>query len=184
MQRLFTGIQVPSAVSQQLALLKGGVFAARWMDPANYHITLRFAGEVTDRVANELHMMLAHNARAPLTIELEKLDVFGGDRPRALIVRVTLTDALRDLQAEHERICRRIGLATETRKFTPHITLARLRDVSAHDTAEWLMQKGVFRRQSFTAQSIALFSSRSSTGGGPYVVEEHYPLSRIPALHL
>jgi RNA 2',3'-cyclic 3'-phosphodiesterase len=182
MQRLFTGIEIPSAIGQELALLKGGLFSARWIDPDDYHITLRFLGAVHDALADELHERLAQIRRPVFDIDLQHLDVFGGDHPRALIVRVGLNDELRELQAEHERICRRLGLAPETRKFTPHITLARLRNAGPQEAAQWLVDKGVFRQKRFTTYGQALFSSRASTGGGPYIVEARYPFQRVPAL--
>ena len=84
--------------------------------------------------------------------------------------------ALAELQLEHERLMRRIGLAPETRKFTPHVTLARLRATSSLDVADYLAARGFFRTAPFPVTRFVMFSSRASTGGGPYVVEEEYPL--------
>ena len=184
MLRLFTGIELPVSLGDELALLRGGLLNARWIDPEDYHITLRFIGNVPTMRADELHHRLAHLNRSTFEVRLQHLDVFGGDHPRALIVRVELTPELRDLQAEHERLCRRLGLPPETRKFTPHVTLARLKQVSPHDAAQWLMDKGAFRTQRFTAEGHVLFSSQASTGGGPYVAEARYPLQPVPALQV
>ena len=52
---------------------------------------------------------------------------FGGAKPRAIVAKVQAEPALMDLQAEQERRLRRIGIEPETRKYTPHVTLARLR---------------------------------------------------------
>ena len=71
----------------------------------------------------------------------------------------------------------RIGLAPEGRKYIPHVTLARLRDASSRDVAEYLSARGLFRTPAFQVSRFVLFSSRASVGGGPYVVEESYPLS-------
>ena len=86
-----------------------------------------------------------------------------------------------DLYAEHERLLQRLGLAPEGRKYTPHVTVARLRDSSSHQVAEYLSARGHFRSASFSVSRFVLFSSRSSVGGGPYVVEAEYPLDE-PAL--
>jgi 2'-5' RNA ligase len=72
---------------------------------------------------------------------------------------------------------RRIGLEPEGRKYTPHVTLARLRVSSNHQVAEYLSARGYFRSPSFVASRFVLFSSRDSVGGGPYVVEADYPLA-------
>jgi 2'-5' RNA ligase len=87
------------------------------------------------------------------------------------------TPALMELQAEHERLMQRIGLEPEGRKFTPHVTLARLRDVSSRQVAEYLATRAMIQSLPFRASCFVLFSSRASVGGGPYVVEATYPLA-------
>ena len=52
MPRLFTGLEIPPAVAQSLSMMRGGLPGARWIDPENYHVTLRFIGEVDGRDAN------------------------------------------------------------------------------------------------------------------------------------
>ena len=71
----------------------------------------------------------------------------------------------------------RIGLEPEGRKYTPHVTLARLRDSSSRQVAEYLAARGYFRTSPFRVSRFVLFSSRASVGGGPYVVEASYPLN-------
>ena len=71
----------------------------------------------------------------------------------------------------------RIGLEPEGRKFTPHVTLARLRESSSQQVAEYLSARGYFRTSPFRVSRFVLFSSRASVGGGPYVVEAGYPLN-------
>jgi 2'-5' RNA ligase len=88
--------------------------------------------------------------------------------------------ALLDLQAEQERLMQRIGLAPEGRKYIPHVTLARLRQSSSRDVADYLAVRGLFRTPDFHVERFVLFSSRNSTGGGPYVVEASYPLLTSP----
>jgi 2'-5' RNA ligase len=70
-----------------------------------------------------------------------------------------------------------VGLEPEGRKFTPHVTLARLRDSSSRQVADYLSTRGHFRSRSFAVPQFVLFSSRASVGGGPYVVEAAYPLA-------
>ena len=81
-----------------------------------------------------------------------------------------------ELQAEQERRLRRIGLPPETRKFMPHVTLARLRGVGARAVADYLASRGALAVEAFTAERFVLFSARDGSGGGPYVVEAAYPL--------
>jgi 2'-5' RNA ligase len=176
MPRLFTALEVPGDVSERLSVLRGGLPGARWIDVENYHVTLRFLGDVDDRTANDAAELLDTIAREPIDVSIGDLDVFGGTRPRSIIAKVKPSPQLLDLQAEHERILRRAGLPPETRKYTPHVTLARLRDVTPRAAADWLATRGGAPRLDYEAKRFVLFSSRASTGGGPYVLEEAYPL--------
>ncbi|GJE25826.1 RNA 2',3'-cyclic phosphodiesterase [Methylobacterium organophilum] len=178
MPRLFTGLEIPPEVGAALALFRGRLPGARWVEPSDYHITLRFLGDVDDELAEALHAGLVEaRPREPLALTLEGLAVFGGSRPRSVHAAVAASEALDDLQAEHERLARRAGAEPEPRKFTPHVTLARLnREASAEAVAQYLSEAGIFAPLRFMATRVALFSARASRGGGPYILEAAYPL--------
>ncbi|WP_210496566.1 RNA 2',3'-cyclic phosphodiesterase [Microvirga antarctica] len=177
MPRLFTGIEIPPAVATGLSACRGGLPGARWIDPDCYHITLRFIGDIDDRVAREVHAALSEaRPRPEIPIAVDGLDTFGGEKPRAVFARIAPTPGLIDLHGEHERLMRHIGLAPEERKFTPHVTLARLRGASPLAVAEYLATRGDLPQHSFTATRVALYSATDSVGGGPYIVEAAYPL--------
>lgn len=177
MPRLFTALPVPAGIGEQLALYRGGIAGARWIDPVDYHVTLRFMGDVDRATARDLSGLLGEGRRTgPLSITLDALSSFGGDRPRALIARVASAPELARLQAEQEKLARRVGLDPETRKFTPHVTLARMRDARAGDVAAFIARAGHFPRLRFEVDRFVLYSARGSVGGGPYVVEAEYPL--------
>ncbi len=178
MPRLFTGLEIPDDIRESLSMLRGGLPGARWIDPENYHITLRFVGDVDDVVAREIVFMLAQVQRRGFELRIDGVSSFGGRKPRAVVATVASPPAVMELQAEHERLMQRIGIEPEGRKFTPHVTLARLRDTSSQDVAEYLSARGGFRSAPFEVSNFVLFSSRNSVGGGPYVVEADYPLTR------
>jgi 2'-5' RNA ligase len=177
MPRIFTGLEIPAEVAQSLAMFRGGLPGARWIDPENYHLTLRFIGDVDDLTAHEVASLLGRVRRPSLELRFEELSAFGGRRPRAVIAALAHTPALMELQAEHERLMQRVGLEPEGRKYTPHVTLARLRDVSSRDVAEYLSTRALIRPPPFRVSRFVLFSSRTSVGGGPYVIEAAYPLA-------
>ena len=177
MPRLFTGLEIPKALGESLSLLRGGLPGARWIDPENYHVTLRFIGDVDDTIAQEIAWLLGKVRRKDFELRLDGLQSFGGRKPRAVIAAVAPSQSVMELQAEHERLMRRVGLDPEARKYTPHVTLARLRDTSSFEVAEYLSARGAFRSPPFSVSRFVLFSSRASTGGGPYVVEAAYPLA-------
>ena len=175
MPRLFTGLEIPPALADELAMMRGGLSGARWIDVENYHLTLRFIGDIDEPTAEAVDEMMAQIRRKPFTVTLEGLDYFGGDKPRAIVARAQASSALVELQAEQERLIRRIGIAPEPRRFTPHVTLARLRQAPVEAVAHYLGTRGFLSRR-FEADRFVLFSSRDSVGGGPYVVEAVYPL--------
>ena len=123
-------------------MLRGGLPGARWIDPENYHLTLRFIGDVDDAWRARSLRCSAGCGAAAFELRLDGLSSFGGRKPRAVVATVAPSPALMELQAEHERLMQRIGLEPEGRKFTPHVTLARLRDTSSQDVAEYLSARG------------------------------------------
>jgi 2'-5' RNA ligase len=177
MPRLFTAIEIPPEVGDALAMLRGGLPGARWIDPENYHLTLRFIGDIDDGLARDVAFMLGDVERSPFELRLEGLASFGGRKPRAVFAAASAASELVELQAEHERLLQRVGLAPEGRKFAPHVTLARLRDSSPRQVADYLGAFGPFRSPAFEVSRFVLYSSRASVGGGPYVVEAAYPLT-------
>jgi 2'-5' RNA ligase len=176
MPRLFSGIEIPEAIGFRLGLLKTGLSGARWIDPANYHLTLRFIGDVDGRTARDFAANLDEILAEPFQLRLDGLGSFGGKKPRAIWAGIAHCDALEALQRAHEWAARKAGLPPEPRNFMPHVTIARLRGTRPEAVAGYLEQLGGFFSPSFTVNRFVLFSSRASIGGGPYVVEADYPL--------
>lgn len=178
MPRLFTGLEIPPDTGLALSLKRGGLMGARWIDPENYHITLRYIGDTDRRTAEEVADGLERfGASEPFEVTIDHLGVFGGNKPRALYAGVAPNEALNRLQGAHERALQRVGLPPEGRKFVPHVTLARLRDTPAQDLATHIAQAGHFVPLKFTVIRSLLYSSRAATGGGPYVVERDFPFA-------
>ena len=84
MPRLFVGLEIPREVAQALSLLRGGLPGARWIDPENYHITLRFIGDIDDRLAHEIALLLDGVKRRSFDVRFGELAAFGGRKPRAV----------------------------------------------------------------------------------------------------
>ena len=176
MPRLFTALEIPRNAAMSLSLLRGGLPGARWIDVENYHITLRFIGDVDGRTADEIVERLDRIDRPEFQIKLDGIGSFGSKKPHSVWAGVTPTPDMFALQAEIERICQRIGLAPDPRKFTPHVTLARLKASRVDDVVHYLSGRGNFHTAPFTVSRFVLLSSRESVGGGPYLTEEIFPL--------
>lgn len=176
MPRLFTGIEIPSDIAADLDLMKGGVWGARWIEREDFHMTLRFVGDVDDNVASELALMLQAVSPPAFDLQLRGVGAFGGAKPHAIYAGVAENAALRRLQGAQERVCQGIGLAPEQRKYTPHVTLARLRQANAGEVQGYIAAHNLYASRLFEVSSFVLFSSRPSRGGGPYAVVERYEL--------
>jgi len=176
MPRLFCALSLPASLSMQLAELRGGLTGARWIDPENYHITLRFFGDINRHSANDLALALSGIERHAMELEVERLDVFGGAKPRNLHAAIRQAPALMELQSEIERIARRLKLKTEKRKYSPHITLARLSGTTPVEAAGFIASRGGFYSLPFDVTGFDLLSSKDSIGGGPYRCEQRYEL--------
>ena len=119
---------------------------------------------------------LTRSARAPSPVAFEGLSWFGGDKPRAIVAKVKPAPALVELQADHERRLRRLGLPPETRNFTPHVTLARLRGVGARGGRRLSRRARRAGGAGLRGGRFVLMSARDGVGGGPYVVEAGFLL--------
>ena len=177
MPRLFTALEIPRDAALSLSLLRGGLPGARWIDVENYHLTLRFIGDVEGHVADEIANALDRIRRPSFSLTLSGVGAFGSRKPHAIWAGVTASPDLTALQAEIERICKRIGVPSDPRKFVPHVTLARLKNASDGDVARYLSARGNFATMPFRVNRFVLMSSRDSVGGGPYIVEEAWPLA-------
>ncbi len=176
MPRLFSALKVPPSIAMQLSEIRGGLNGARWIDPENYHITLRFYGDIDRHTANDLALALSGIERHALELEVDRLDAFGNAKPRSLHAAIRQTTELMELQGEIERIAQRLKLKPEKRKFCPHITLARLSGTLPGEVALFIASRGGFYSLPFDVGSFELLSSRDSIGGGPYQTEARYDL--------
>jgi 2'-5' RNA ligase len=176
MPRLFTALEIPRDAALSLSLLRGGLPGARWIDVENYHLTLRFIGDVQGYVADEIANALDRVRRPSFSLSLSGVGAFGSKKPHAVWAGVSASPDLYALQAEIERICQRLGLPADPRKFSPHVTLARLKNSAPQDVAHYLTARGNFSSVPFRVGRFVLMSSRESIGGGPYIVEEAWTL--------
>ncbi len=176
MPRLFIGLELPDAVRFRLSLVAGPMPGARWIEPENMHITLRFAGDVDNRVADELVGFLDEIDVPAFSVVIREVGAFGGREPRNIHAGVEGGPVLEQLQRAVERACRSAGLAPETRTFRPHVTLARLKGTSPDVVARFLGSRARLSIEPFEVSQFVLFSSRPRVGGGPYVVESEFAL--------
>jgi len=175
MPRLFTGLKIPQSLATQLTFLQSGLAGVKWIDPEDFHITLRFFGDVENHIAQDITDNLGHLSFEPFTLNLGPLGVFGGKQPRMIWAGIEDNAQLTALHKAHEQLAQRLGFKPEGRKFTPHITLARGRGASTQAVSHYLSSHDLIASTPFDIDEFSLYSAKDSTGGGPYISEAIYP---------
>ena len=175
MPRLFTALEIPSSIRTRLSLMRGPLSGAKWVEAENMHITLRFAGDIDGRTADDFADQLAAISARPFPISIVGAGAFGGRDPRVLWAGVETSPQLEALYRANERAARSAGLEADPRNFKPHVTLARMRGARQATVARFLEEYGDLRMEPFTATRFVLLSARPGSGGPPYAVEAEYP---------
>lgn len=182
MIRLFVGLALPDAVQHRLDPLCAGVPGARWVASESRHLTLRFIGDVPESTGADVHDALSEIEAPAFELTLDGVGQFGSKgQARMLWVGAERQERLLRLAAKVESAAVRAGLEPEGRKFIPHVTLARLKDVREAQVGPYLAQHALFRAGPFQVDRFVLFSSFLSKNGAIYTPEAEYPLRGAPS---
>lgn len=174
--RLFVALSVPDAVARALMLLQGGVPGARWQAREQLHLTLRFIGEVDGRDGRAIDDALAGIDAPAFEMQLHGVGQFGNKLPHTLWAAARRNDMLEHLQRKVDNAIRRVGQPQDSHKFLPHVTLARLRNPELEKVRQWLTAHALYTSESFEVGAFCLSSSKLTSDGSIYRVEQEYPL--------
>ncbi len=176
MQRLFVGIGFPPELKLRLSLLCSGLPGAKWVDPGNFHLTLRFIGEIGENIAADIDDALSRLRARRFTLQIAGTGLFGGERPRSLWAGVERSAELAGLRDKIEQALIRTRLPPEPRKFSPHVTLARLRDPPLDKLRDFLVAHAQFRADPLRVEGFSLIASFQTKAGSVYEDQADYPL--------
>jgi RNA 2',3'-cyclic 3'-phosphodiesterase len=177
MLRLFVGIPFPPELKLRLSQLCAGLPGAKWVDPGNFHLTLRFIGEVGEDLAADIDAALSRLRARPFVLQLAGTGVFGnGGAARSLWVGVERNPPLAALRDKIEQALVRTGLPPEPRKFAPHVTLARLKYPAPDRIAVFLAASAQFRAEPLEVDSFSLIASLQTKAGSVYEDQADYRL--------
>ncbi len=179
--RSFIAIELPAEVVAKLEEIQKALKSPRhsfvkWVPPENIHITLKFLGNVPpDKIASVTSVMeQVSQAFGPIRLEIGEIGAFPNlKQPRVLWVGVRgEIGNLQALQASLEENLARLGFSKESRGFTPHLTLARLREgispVERREFGAMIISKPVYGGCQFTATKISLMKSQLLPSGAVY----------------
>lgn len=171
-------LSLPRDLRTRLSWLAGGLPGVRWVAPENYHVTLRFIGELPGYRAEEVDTALAALRVPGFTVQLAGVGTFEkAGRVNTLWVGVQRSPALDHLQAKVETALQRAGLERERRRFAPHVTLARMDGVPEAKVAAWVQAHNLFRSETVAVEHFTLFSSRLGKEQAVYIPEVEYALA-------
>lgn len=175
MPRLFVAVDIPETVKERLTLMSCGVPGARWVSPDQMHLTLSFIGEVDSETFGNILEVLAEISFEPFLMQLSGVGFFPPrGRPKVLWVGVEPNQTLLQLQQRVDSILRRRCRISAQRKFSAHITLARLKNSPSSKVGNYLSQHALYLSDSFEVNNFSLYSSVLGSRGAKHFLEQHY----------
>ena len=177
MIRLFVALELPQSHRQRLLSLCHGVRDAHWVTEDNLHLTLRFIGEVEEPQAEDIIASLQSVTAEAFSLTLDGVGHFKtGRRIRSLWAGIAPNEALTTLQERIDAALRRAGVPPDGRRFTPHITLARLKSGTPERIGSWIESNAAFWAEPFVVEHVTLFESYRTHTGSIYAPVEAFSL--------
>ena len=178
MLRLFAGLSLPILLRQRLTVMQGGIPGARWTERENFHITLTFIGDVDETVAETADEALSRIRMERFSLRLNGTGSFAqGKHPKVLWIGVEQSEPLHRLKEKTDRALEKAGVPFENRKYTPHVTMARLKDVDETKIVRFMQQNNLFSTEEFEVEEFILYHSHQTKNGSVYEVVREYPLA-------
>ena len=181
--RCFIAVRLPGpvkkAIGEMIEDLKKSGADVKWVPYENIHLTLKFLGSTEESLVEDIKEALSKklSSYSPFYIKISGAGCFPDER-RPRVVWVGSGDAaqITDLQADVESELRKLGFPSEERKFSPHLTIGRVR--SQKKITEMLKRLEEYRSSSFDdleVKGVTLMKSELKPAGA-----EYYPLAEIP----
>ncbi len=178
MPRLFIAIDLPDEHKARLAALRDETLPGRWTPTTQYHLTLRFIGEVDEERAATIEQALAAVRADAFSLQGRGLGVFPSMRkPRVLFAAIDPDPALMDLQTGIEDALRTLGLDADAKSFHPHVTLARLRRAAPRTVRAFIHTHASSTLAPFAVTHFYLYESLLRPDGALHQRRATFPLS-------
>ena len=183
--RVFIAVEVNQSVKQSLAkvkdLLRDCALEIKWVEDFNFHITLKFLGEISDDKIEEVKKVLEKIAakRQAFAIEISGLGAFPKlDFPRVIWAGVNQgEEKIMQLQNEIEEKMIELDFTPEKHDYTPHITLGRVKDKGKEELLSDKLKEFPFSfSERDRVSAITLFASELTAQGPKYKVLESFEL--------
>ena len=175
--RTFIGFELPEKIRSFISGiqedLKSNRLDARWVQPKNIHLTLKFLGNINKEDTQKVGAAIFKSAAdyAPISLAAKGIGAFPGiNRPRVLWIGIKgQIDMLIQLQKSLDDKLEEIGFSKENRPFKGHLTLARVKGrINQAKLINAIKKYGEFEPKSFIADNIILFKSDLKSTGAVY----------------
>ena len=178
MHRLFVAVDISDSIKHTLARMAFGLPGAKWVEPEQLHLTVRFIGEVEGSLFHDIRECLSRVESGEFSMRLKGIGHFPPrGKPRVVWVGIEKNDSLLFLKKKIDSVLARSGLEPEGRKYSPHITLARLKNTPVQKVGGFIAANSLYESESFGVQSFRLYSSLLTPKGAIHTVEAEYPLT-------
>ncbi len=178
MIRLFTAIDIPESIEQEIRGMGRAIPNARPVPTDQFHLTLKFIGEVEGSCFLDIRESLKEIVHPRFSLALKGVGTFPPrGTPRILFAGVEPAAGIAALRNAIEKNLGAIGIAREKRKYTPHLTLARLNNCPLRHLHNYLAGNAFFQTPQFTVENFHLYSSRLTAKGAQHTLESSYPLT-------
>ena len=180
MYRLFVAIDPPEGIKSQLTEICFGLPGAKWVDPEQMHITLKFIGEVDGAVLRDAREALEVITLDSFEVTVEGMGFFPPHGlPQLIWAGVEKNDRLVQLRNKVESTLVRAGLKPEKRKFAPHIRMANVKETPPRQLVGYLGQYSLLKLPPFKVAEFYLYTSFLSSERAIHEVDTVYPLIDI-----
>ena len=177
MPRLFVAVDLPESMKKNLESMSFGIPGAKWVAPEQMHLTVRFIGDVDGALFHDIQKTLTDVVFSSFSLQLRGVGHFPPrGAPRVIWVGLETSEPLQALRKKIDTALVKIGVEPERRKFSPHITLARLKNTPIQKIANFLAGNGLFRQEPFQVENFKLYSSTLTRKGAIHTVERIYSL--------
>jgi len=178
MKRLFLAVDLPERITDTITDTYRAIHGARWMDEEHLHITLQFLGNVSEDRETILINALRGVSIAPFALSLKGAGCFPPRKvPRVLWIGIDNTEELIRLHKQTGSSLKTCGFTLEDRRFSPHVTVARLNNAHPEFIGRYLAEHSLFTSDAFEVNSFHLYSSMPGKNGAHYRKEATFVLS-------
>jgi 2'-5' RNA ligase len=179
MVRIFIAIDIPERIRDEIADTYMAIPGARWIEETRLHCTLRFIGDVSETMIETITSSLRRVSSPPIILKIKNAGFFPPRKdPRVLWFGIEYPPEFLSLQSKIEKACVNVGHEPESRKFHPHITVARLNNPHKEKVAEFIVSNALFMSEQFEISEFHLYRSYTGKETSHYKKMISFPFSR------